>query len=101
MKFAVYTDICYSDTLTVEYFIDDQLVHTTNTAPYVADLKEYRGDHILKVKTTNDKGRSITKYFTIGNAEITEPTVDLNISRLEDYDLTRMEVVTIIANSLK
>jgi hypothetical protein len=65
-----YPHLYGSDSITVDYYLDGNIVSSTSDVPYAATLNGIRDTHTLKVVATGNNGTSMTREYTItGNAE--------------------------------
>ena len=65
---GAYPRLFGSDTIEVNYYIDDKPVSTANQAPYTVDLTVSAGTHTLKVAAKGNNGATLEKTFTIASS---------------------------------
>lgn len=60
-----YPHIYGSDWVNVEYYLDGELVQSTNEIPYTAQFSDIKGTHNLKVVANGNNGGSISREYQL------------------------------------
>lgn len=92
-----YPHLYGSDSISVKYYLDGELIAQTSDVPYKAEISGIRGTHNLKVTAEGNNGASMTREYKItGNfkAEKAEDFSDTQFlseaqKRAVDYSITK------------
>ncbi len=75
---SAYPHLYGSDSVTVSYYIDDELYKSTSEIPYTADIKALNGTHTLTVKAQGNNGNSTEKKYKITSYKKAENADDFS-----------------------
>lgn len=69
---GTYSHLFGADSLTVEYYLDQQLIHTSEQEPYQLELKDIKGTHTLRVSAKGNNGNAIERTYTIKSSKTSQ-----------------------------